>query len=96
MWSAHGSWQGEAAALPDLRIGADYAQKLKIANLAVVTVRAGKQELLARARYTPELDGEYVVLSEGQPDARTLMQSFVEDETGALGAEPVAVDLSVS
>lgn len=96
MWSAHGSWQAAAAELPDLRIGADYAQKLKIANLAVVTVRAGKQALLARARYTPELAGEYVVLSEGLPDARTLMQSFVEDETGALGAEPVAVDLSVS
>jgi hypothetical protein len=95
MWSAHGSWQA-AEELPDLRIGVDYARKLKIANLAMVTVRAGSHELLARARYAPELGGEYVVLSEGLPEARTLAQSFIEANTGALGAEPVAVDLSVT
>jgi len=96
MWSAHGSWQMAAKELPDIRIGVGYAQKLKIPNLAVVTVRAGRQELLARARYAPELDGEYVVLPEGLPGARVLVQSFIESESGALSAEPIAVDLIVA
>ena len=96
MWSSHGSWQMAAEDLPDLRIGLAYAQKLKITNLATVTVRAGKQELLARARYAPELGGEYVVLSEGLPEARAMAKSFIEDDTGALGAEPVTVDVSMT
>jgi len=96
MWSAHGSWQMAAEDLPDLRIGLAYAQKLKIPNLATVTVRAGSQELLARARHAPELDGEYVVLSESLPEARAMAKSFIEDDTGALGAEPVVVDVRVT
>ncbi len=95
-WTAHGSWQAAAEELPPLRISAKYARELNIANLAVVNVRVGEQLFHARARYTPELNGEYVVLPEALAEARALTPSFIEDETGALGAEPMVVDVSVS
>ncbi|MHC4561377.1 MAG: hypothetical protein ACYS8X_01240 [Planctomycetota bacterium] len=94
--TAHGSWQIGAEELPALRISAKYAHKLGIANLAVVNVRIGEKLLHARARYAPELSGEYVVLPEGLPEARALTPSFIEDKTGALGAGPMVVDVSVS
>jgi len=91
----HGSWQAAVADLPELRIGAAYARKLNIPNLAVVNVRVGEKLMHARARYSPEMNGDYVVLAEGLADARALTPTFIEQETGQLGAEPMAVDVSV-
>lgn len=93
--TGHGSWQAAVTDVPELRIGAGYARKLNIPNLAIVNVRVGEKLMHARARYSPELVGDYVVLAEGLADARALTPSFIEQETGQVGAEPMAVDVSI-
>ena len=79
------SWQVAAQPKPELRISPGDALAAGIDNLAEVTVRANGHSVVASVRLAPELPDGRVVLPEGCPGARALLNG---------SSEPIAVELS--
>ena len=92
--TGHGSWQRTVEETPTLRVSPAWAEKMNLANLAIVNVRVGDGSLQARVRIAPELQGQAVVLAEGLPQARALMPSRIDIETDAVVSAPAAVNVS--
>jgi len=94
--TAHASWSGPTGPSQraiDVRVSPQYAEKLKLANLAAVNVRVGSRSVPARVRVSPELSGETVVLPEGLAETRDLLPGRIDSETGAIISAPAAARL---
>ena len=77
--------------MAELYVSADYAEKMNLKNLSVVDVQAGALSLCGRVRIAPELPAGTVVFPEGLPQARAMMPSRIDSESGLIVSEPVPV-----
>ena len=92
--TAHASWQAAARPVPQLRVSPVDAQKLRLSNLAEVTVSVGGNSVRARVRLAPELPAGILAMSEGSAQARALVPCAVDSDRRAVVASPVSASVS--